>query len=289
MGGRTLVCVCASLFAALVLSAGSAPAASTTAALIPVGDCVIAVTWPANNATLAANLVIAVNTYRTTNLLPAFVVSPTLMASAAWKASHMAEFGYFDHPDYGPPATTTPARTLDQRFETCGYPVTTPGVSWGENIAAGQLTVATVMAAWIASPLHKANLDNPAFTALGVGIALADDGTPYWVQTFGSVAGTVGVRVRGLSAAAGRGGVVLRWRTGSEVDIVGFNLYREVKGKRVRINRKLIPSGVEASGRSYSFLDRRAPKRKTGVRYLVQAVNLDGTRTWSGSVRVTRG
>lgn len=66
--------------------------------------------------------------------------------------------------------------------------------------------------------------------------------------------------------------------------MLGFNVYREVNGTRVRANSKLIAG----KGRGlYSFLDRRAPKGKT-VRYWIQAVNLDGSRSWHGPARVSQ-
>ena len=64
------------------------------------------------------------------------------------------------------------------------------GYRWralAENIAAGQRTVADVMAGWIASPGHYANLVNPAYRHVGLGHASSDAGAygDYWVQDFG--------------------------------------------------------------------------------------------------------
>ena len=98
------------------------------------------------------------------------------------------------------------------------------------------------------------------------------------------VTATTAATFRSLTAAAGRNGTLVRWRTASEVDMLGFNVYREVNGKRTRVNAKLIAG----KGRGlYSFLDRRAPKGKS-VRYWIQAVNLDGSRSWYGPARVLR-
>ena len=86
------------------------------------------------------------------------------------------------------------------------------------------------------------------------------------------------VSFRSLSASPARGGVLVRWRTASEVDTLGFHVYRQVNGKRVRVNRTLIA----AKGRgNYSFLDRKAPRAKN-VRYWLRVVNLDGSRSWYG-------
>ena len=79
-------------------------------------------------------------------------------------------------------------------------------------------------------------------------------------------------------------GVVVRWRTASEVDALGFNVYRAIQGKRVRANARLL--AARGAG-AYAFLDRRAPRTKS-VRYWIQLVNLDGPRSWCGPARVAR-
>ncbi len=92
------------------------------------------------------------------------------------------------------------------------------------------------------------------------------------------------VALRGFTATRAATQVVIRWRTASELDLLGFNVYREVNGTRTRLNRRLI-AGKGAG--VYSFVDRRAPKGKT-VRFWVQVVNLDGSRSWYGPARVFR-
>jgi hypothetical protein len=83
-------------------------------------------------------------------------------------------------------------------------------------------------------------------------------------------------------------GVVLRWRTGSEIDALGFNVFRQRAGRRVRANRRIIPAvsltrgGLR--GGAYSFVDRRAPRR-VAVRYWLQEVDVGGHRTWHGPIR----
>ena len=90
--------------------------------------------------------------------------------------------------------------------------------------------------------------------------------------------GTTAVSFRSVAAARTAIGVSVRWQTASEVDMLGFNVYREVNRKRARVNTKLIQS----NGRGlYSFVDRKAPK-VTSVRYWIQAVNMDGSRSWYG-------
>jgi hypothetical protein len=83
-------------------------------------------------------------------------------------------------------------------------------------------------------------------------------------------------------------GVVLQWRTASDGDLLGFNLYRQQRGKLVKVNGALIPSvfGGTTSGHTYSLLDRSAPNG--AVRYRLQAVSLSGKRSWVGSAAVAR-
>ena len=88
-----------------------------------------------------------------------------------------------------------------------------------------------------------------------------------------------------LAASRSRGGVVVRWRTASELQTLGFRVHRQVGQHRVRVSKRLTPSLGSASGSAYSFLDRRAPKRGM-LRYWLQEVALDGSRTWHGPVRV---
>ena len=49
-------------------------------------------------------------------------------------------------------------------------------------MARGQLNVAQVMAAWMASPGHRANIVNPGFTHVGFGLANGH----VWTQEFGA-------------------------------------------------------------------------------------------------------
>jgi hypothetical protein len=90
------------------------------------------------------------------------------------------------------------------------------------------------------------------------------------------------VSFRGLSAVRMGHGVLVRWRAAADIETLGFNVYREVKGTRVRVNARLI----RASARGlYSFLDRKAPRGKH-ARYWIQVVALDGSRQWHGPARL---
>lgn len=72
--------------------------------------------------------------------------------------------------------------TLANRATRSGYQGWT---ALGENVAYGYTTVESVMAGWMSSPGHRANILNENFTHVGVGLAYSTGGTPYWTQVFG--------------------------------------------------------------------------------------------------------
>lgn len=56
----------------------------------------------------------------------------------------------------------------------------------GENIAAGYPTPEAVVAGWMASPGHRANILSPNFSEIGVGVARGGQFGTYWTEEFGS-------------------------------------------------------------------------------------------------------
>ena len=61
---------------------------------------------------------------------------------------------------------------------------TVSSAAYGENIAMGQRTADKVMAAWMSSAGHRANILRPSFGSIGV-CAWVSGGVTYWVQLFG--------------------------------------------------------------------------------------------------------
>jgi uncharacterized protein YkwD len=53
-----------------------------------------------------------------------------------------------------------------------------------ENIAMGQSDSDAVMAAWLNSSGHRANILNPQYTKIGVSGYLSPNGNPFWCQQF---------------------------------------------------------------------------------------------------------
>lgn len=96
-----------------------------------------------------------------------------LFNAAAGHSAEMAAKNYFSH-------TSQDGRSFSQRITGAGY-------AWravGENIAAGQTSVAQVMTAWVNSPGHCANLMNRNFTEVGVACVKNDASSYryYWTM-----------------------------------------------------------------------------------------------------------
>jgi uncharacterized protein YkwD len=101
-----------------------------------------------------------------------------LFSAAARHSADMATHDYFSH-------TGRDGRTPGQRISAEGY-------RWsiaGENIAAGQTSVASVMAGWLASPDHCTNLMSNAHREVGVACVVAPVGATYsryWTMKLGA-------------------------------------------------------------------------------------------------------
>jgi uncharacterized protein YkwD len=79
--------------------------------------------------------------------------------------------------------TGSDGSTAWERLNRAGY------LGWtraGENVAYGYASVDAVMAGWMSSSGHRANILDARFTHFGAGLADSSAGTPYWTQDFGT-------------------------------------------------------------------------------------------------------
>lgn len=97
------------------------------------------------------------------------------------------------------------------------------------------------------------------------------------------------VRLVSFTASRDPRGVRLAWETGYESDNLGFHIYRDIDGERVRITRTLIAgSGLTTaragatSGRSYSTWDRDALAQSPAATYFLEDIDVDGRATLHG-------
>jgi hypothetical protein len=82
--------------------------------------------------------------------------------------------------------------------------------------------------------------------------------------------------------------VRVEWETASEVDNLGFNLYRSTKkdGSYIKLNKSLIPGLLSSpTGRKYTYDDKKVTKGKLYY-YKLEDIDLSGTRTMHGPICV---
>jgi len=99
-----------------------------------------------------------------------------IQVAARGHSLDMGEQNYFDH-------ASLDGRSFSDRMTNAGF---MGGSPWGENIAAGQSTAEEVVAGWMESDGHCANIMNPNFRVIGVGYGLVEgsDFRHYWTQNF---------------------------------------------------------------------------------------------------------
>lgn len=108
---------------------------------------------------------------------PPLSLAPALTRAAEAHAHDMAAHDFFSH--------------IGSHGSTPAERITRAGYRWsrvGENIASGVGTPRQVVADWLASPPHCANIMNAQFRQMGVAFAVNDrsaDGI-YWTEDFGT-------------------------------------------------------------------------------------------------------
>ncbi|WP_067486823.1 CAP domain-containing protein [Actinomadura hibisca] len=96
-----------------------------------------------------------------------------LALAARRHSADMAKHNYLDH-------TSRNGDSPWKRMEDAGY----TGGGGAENIARGYSSAEAVVAGWMKSPGHRANILNCKLRAIGVGMANGSGG-PWWTQNFG--------------------------------------------------------------------------------------------------------
>lgn len=119
-----------------------------------------------------AKMVNLVNQERQSQGIRPLGVNPTLVQLARQKSQDMVNLNYFGHtsPTYGSPF---------DMMRKAGVAFTTGG----ENIA-GAATTESAHQSLMNSPGHRANILNPAFTQIGIGIASGSPYGLYFTQMF---------------------------------------------------------------------------------------------------------
>lgn len=127
--------------------------------------------------TASETVVVRTNAERRKLGMPALARSNRLMRAAQIQADQMASALTMAH---DLPRARYPS--MDDRFEAVGYNYRASG----ENVAAGYPSAAAVVAGWMTSPGHRANITSGNFTEMGAGVATGKNGRRYWAQAFGT-------------------------------------------------------------------------------------------------------
>lgn len=152
-----------------VVAPRTAPApAPVVRAPAPVAPAPVPKPAPVVNPALAyqSEVLVRTNAERTRRGLRALTVSGCADRFADAWASRLASLGSLSHQALSPILSTCGARRV------------------GENVAFGNVTPAALVKMWMDSPGHRANILNPAFTAVGVGSVTTSSGRVYGVQVF---------------------------------------------------------------------------------------------------------
>jgi hypothetical protein len=85
--------------------------------------------------------------------------------------------------------------------------------------------------------------------------------------------------------------VTLRWQTASEANVIGFNVYRLVRGHMVKANHRIIAAAsLSKSSTSHAYSFRtvlRSRKLAASSRFVLAEVHANGSRTLYGPVRAS--
>ena len=112
-------------------------------------------------------LIAAVNSFRTTNGLPAYTVNSILMQIAQDQVNYMATTGQVAHKP-----------GLTQRILDAGYPLAgdlSQGGFRAENITGGTKSATQVVQEWTGDALHLNTMLSPNLTEIGAGVAKVGD------------------------------------------------------------------------------------------------------------------
>lgn len=131
----------------------------------------------ADLAKVRQEMLARVNEARKSAGAPPLTLEPRLEQAAQAHAQDMLARTFYAH-------RTPEGKMPRDRAESAGY----HGRLIAENIAAGSLSVETVLSGWLLSSGHRRNLLDPALRHLGVGLAVGPFEHRYrtlWVQLFG--------------------------------------------------------------------------------------------------------
>ncbi len=165
-----------------------------------------------------------------------------------------------------------------------------PGVATG-SLCEGAIGVAYPNASGEIAPATLATSDCPAGYDVRNRVdltALSNDKTPgdNWDEEPKDIAQPNAVEIEYFQATGKSKSVLLEWKTVTEINNLGFNIYRAltISGPRVKINAQLIPADIFGQeGAKYEYLDRGLFPNRTYY-YWLEDVDFNGTTTLFGPI-----
>jgi uncharacterized protein YkwD len=155
-------------------AAATAKASAKPSATAPRAATTAAASAPASAAApasaVSARVLALVNAARSSAGCGALTVNAKLAKAAQDHSQDMADNKTMSH-------TGSDGSSPGDRITRAGYNWS----SYGENVAYGYTTPESVMAGWMSSPGHKANILDCGFKEIGVGFVQNGD---YWTQDF---------------------------------------------------------------------------------------------------------
>lgn len=127
--------------------------------------------------TASETVVVRTNMERRKLRLPDLARSNLLMRAAQLQADQMAALLTMSHE-----LPRARYRTMTDRLDAVGYHYRAAG----ENVAEGHPSAGAVVAGWMTSPGHRANIVSAQYTEMGAGVATGKNGRRFWTQVFGA-------------------------------------------------------------------------------------------------------
>lgn len=119
-----------------------------------------------SNSAYESRILVLVNAQRASHSLAALAMASCADSYAETWSAHLAAIGALVHQSMGTLLSGCHAQTV------------------GENIGYGSVSADAMMAMWMASPSHRANLLDRRFTSIGIGAVQTPSGVWYAVQDF---------------------------------------------------------------------------------------------------------
>jgi uncharacterized repeat protein (TIGR01451 family) len=172
--------------------------------------------------------------------------------------------------------------SVTQSQGTCAQAAGTVSCSLGAMASGATATVTIVTTA--ITPSLAVN------TAVVSPVAVVDPNLTNNTTTFTStITFPNSVRLNSFTAVPGAKGTLLSWNSGGELHNLGFNVYRDVNGEKVKLNSSLIAGSAllmrdtveQHAAKTYRWID---TSQGAGGLYWLEDVDLNGTRTLHGPV-----